>query len=85
MSRLQQSAKPLIVPLLTGQWPHLGAAEQQTLAAWAAMFTMVVELLDPQTNAHTFADRQAFSIGQKPLARISHTVEPAFDFDVCLA
>jgi len=49
MSELQARAKPFISALLNDEWPVLDAAAQSTIAAWAAMFAMVVEFADPKT------------------------------------
>jgi hypothetical protein len=44
MSVLQAKAKPILIPLIQGEWKSgLSVQEQTTLAAWAAMYTMVRE------------------------------------------
>lgn len=60
MSRLQSAAKPLIGELLQGKWRDLSRLEQCTLAAWATMFAMVVEYLDPRTVAISQEQRTEF-------------------------
>lgn len=43
MSKLQKITKPLLIPFLRGDWIALSAIDQQKLATWATMFTMVRE------------------------------------------
>jgi hypothetical protein len=43
MSVLQSAAKPLLIPLMQGDWRPYNPAEQRILALWATMFTMVFE------------------------------------------
>jgi hypothetical protein len=47
MSKLQQRAKPILLPLIRGERTTLGLAAQQTAAAWIAMAVMVAEFDDP--------------------------------------
>lgn len=51
MSGLQKKTKPILTAFIEGNWRKLTPAEQRTLAAWAAMFTMAVEYGDPETAA----------------------------------
>ena len=46
MSRLQEHAKPILVPLIQDDWPEIDESAQALFAAWAAMFTMVFEFAD---------------------------------------
>jgi hypothetical protein len=66
MSRLQTRAKPLLIPLIGGEWPPLSGYEQKTIAAWATMFTMVVEFADPNTLTIPFQQRDHFRLTQTP-------------------
>lgn len=47
MGRLQQTAKPFLVPMLTGEPIALHRNGQTAISAWAAMFTMTAEYMDP--------------------------------------
>ncbi|MEY9883937.1 hypothetical protein [Bradyrhizobium sp. USDA 329] len=66
MSDLQNAAKPLITELLSGKWRDFSSDEQETLAAWATMFTMVVEYKDPATVAISQEHRSEFCKSRKP-------------------
>jgi hypothetical protein len=66
MSRLQEAAKPKLVPLLRGTWSGLSASDCPAISAWAVMFTIIVERLDLSTAAVTAAERRAFSLDRRP-------------------
>jgi hypothetical protein len=68
MSRLQEAAKPNLVPLLRGTWSELSAGNCEAIAAWAVMFTIIVERLDLSTAAVTAAERTAFYRHPRPPA-----------------
>jgi hypothetical protein len=51
MSILQSSVKHTLIPHLHGQWPDKGLTDQRILAAWASMFTMVIEFKHAPTIA----------------------------------
>ena len=57
MSRLQLSAKPIIVDFLTLGKLDLSAMSRQTLGAWAAMFSMVYERAEPLLANSTVIER----------------------------
>ena len=59
MSRLQESAKPVLVPMLLGQPTLLYRRQQQLLARWAAMFVMTNEFatLHPEKISISQSDR----------------------------
>lgn len=57
MSTLQEAAKPIVVPLLTGEDIKLGRKEQRILAAWIAMAIMCSEFGDPTRVAISQDDR----------------------------
>jgi hypothetical protein len=59
MSRLQTQVKPILLPMLQGRWPEINSPwERRILAAWAVMFTMVVEFADLNTQATSFSERE---------------------------
>jgi len=68
MSDLQTAAKPLIAQLLSGKWREFSREEQETLAAWATMFTMVIEYVDPGTVAISQEHRSEFCKTSQPPA-----------------
>jgi hypothetical protein len=68
MGRLQEVAKPKLVPLLRGTWSELSAGDCEALSAWAVMFTIIVERLDVNTAAVTAAERRVFSLDRRPPA-----------------
>lgn len=43
MSRMQEAAKPHLIPLFDGRWPELSTPNQITIAKWVAMATMTAE------------------------------------------
>lgn len=57
MSRLQEQAKPFLVPLITGVDTPLHRRAQRTLAAWIAMTIMVAENIDRTLVAVDQKDR----------------------------
>lgn len=65
MSGLQNKAKPILIPMLTGRLPCLSSAHQEAIAAWAAMFTMVYEFADRRTMVVSQEARQRFKENQK--------------------
>lgn len=58
MSNLQRAAKPILVPLIEGNWHLLAEASCEILAAWVAMTTAVLEFADETTIAVTAEDRR---------------------------
>src|SRR6266852_2905824 len=66
MSRLQQTAKPLLIPLVTGQAVRLDAQAQQVIAVWCAMSVMTAEFL-----SH---DRQAISLDERRSIKATQSV-----------
>ena len=59
MSRIQNAAKPYLVPLIQGRRVTLNAAAQRALAAWCAMVTMTGDYLprDPSAIAISQTER----------------------------
>ena len=47
LSRIQEEAKPILIPLIRGQRSALGENAQKKLSAWCAMATMTAEYIDP--------------------------------------
>jgi hypothetical protein len=60
MSVLQKTAKPILLPFILGEWPHLASAEQQILAAWITMFVMVLEKSLEPVETITPEERRTF-------------------------
>jgi len=67
MSRLQQKAKPIMLPLINDEWRELDVDSQRILAAWITMFTMVIEFAHPMTAGVTAEHRRLFLNNQQPL------------------
>ncbi len=68
MSQMQEQAKPFLVPRLQDNWSEpLGENGQRIIAAWAAMFTMVIDQADQSTIAISPKERSAFRISREPL------------------
>jgi hypothetical protein len=68
MSRLQNAAKPILAPCIKGDWSKpMNDEEQAIIAAWATMFTMVLERADPNTIATSQTDRTALMQSSKAL------------------
>jgi len=67
MSGLQDQVKPILLPILEGGWPgEISAWERRIVAAWAAMFTMVVEFSDLDTQVTPFRDRERLRLTLEP-------------------
>ena len=66
MSILQNRVKPILTPHLAGHWPDKCDSDQKILAAWATMFTMVVEFKHIPTVTVNQKQRQDFSLIQIP-------------------
>jgi hypothetical protein len=66
MSRLQTLAMPILLPLLLSNKKMLSLRKQTILAAWATMFTMVYENVNPEFAATTADQRQIFMNTQVP-------------------
>ncbi|MGB7415433.1 MAG: hypothetical protein WA902_14600 [Thermosynechococcaceae cyanobacterium] len=49
MSKLQQSTKPHLVPLIRGDWTRVSSESIKLISAWSAMFSIVYEYADPKT------------------------------------
>jgi hypothetical protein len=58
MSRLQERAKRIVLPLVTGQQIELSTQDQRTLAFWCAMSAMTAEFLNPSRIAISPEDRE---------------------------
>lgn len=66
MSRLEERAKPFLIPLLTGEWTELSPEGQELVSAWIAMVTMVNEFGDPSNIGISAAERAKFMRTQEP-------------------
>jgi hypothetical protein len=64
MSQLQSEAKPLLVPLINGEFYKLLPNEIEAISRWAAMFTMVVEFKNKAGVAVSQEQRDSFKITQ---------------------
>lgn len=66
MSRLQQSAKPFLLPYIKGKWPRPGRPARKVISSWATMFAMVVEFGDEESSVVPQIERQVFRRDQQP-------------------
>jgi hypothetical protein len=57
MSQLQENSIRILRPLIMGDWQPIVEADQEILAAWIAMTTMVIDFADLRTQAVSLADR----------------------------
>ena len=71
MSQLQQRAKPLLLPMILGQWRPLSPAEQETLATWMTMSVIVRETAHKPTATTSRQDREAFRQSPRPFVNWS--------------
>jgi hypothetical protein len=58
MSRLQEKAKPYLLPLVLGQTTAMDVTAQGIVAAWVAMTVMVAEYFNPSMAAVSYAQRR---------------------------
>jgi hypothetical protein len=66
MGKLQERAKPRLLPLMQSEVTAFDAGVQETIAAWIAMFTMVAEHFDPRKVVSTQAEREYLRKNRKP-------------------
>lgn len=66
MSRLQQSAKPFLLPYIQGKWPRPGRPTRKVISSWATMFAMVVEFGDEESAVVPQVERQVFMRDLQP-------------------
>jgi hypothetical protein len=66
MSRLQNRAKPILIPLLTGESATLSILDQQIIAAWATMTVMVGEYIKAETAVITQSERDHLRLTNTP-------------------
>jgi hypothetical protein len=66
MSRLQSSAKPILVPMLEGRDIVLLKNSQTILAAWVGMTVMVAEFASRDKVAIPYSDRVFLRMNQRP-------------------
>lgn len=60
MSVLQKKSKPILVPLLLGDWSKCRRTDLKILAQWTVMFVMVSQYIDPATAVIPFDVRERF-------------------------
>ena len=68
MSRLQQAAKPVLLPLIQGDPTRLSRQNQRLVARWATMSVMTSDFIDPNKQAVPIEDRRQFSKTGEPPA-----------------
>jgi hypothetical protein len=66
MSRLEEAAKPLLVPLILGGSALLGAEDRQLLATWALLRVIMAEYIDPTQISAPEAHRRWVFKERKP-------------------
>lgn len=67
MSKQQQFAKPIAVPLILGESAKVSRAGQRTLAIWIMMTVMVSEFSDPDLGGIPAQDRHLLRLFQHPV------------------
>lgn len=60
MSRLEESVRPVLTPLIVGAEASLSASDQELLFRWLTLKVMVAEHDSPELAAITQAERRAF-------------------------
>jgi hypothetical protein len=76
MSDVQNKAKPILIPFLTGEWPQLTYAQQVVLATWAIVFNMVYERGGPPEN---------YAISQEDRDHVRNHQTPPSNWHVAIA
>lgn len=66
MSRIQDRAKPWLIPFTRREWPDLPPEAIEPIAAWACLLTMVVEFMNPGTMSNRPSDRRLFMERMSP-------------------
>jgi hypothetical protein len=66
MSRLETSAKPILIPLISGQYGVLDRHRQEVLATWIAMKLMTCEFSDPEDIATPEVERSLLMGRRRP-------------------
>ena len=66
MSQIQNEAARLLKPYTQTKFMSVSDQEQQNLATWATVFTMVIEYYDPPTIVATFGERSSVQSTRKP-------------------
>lgn len=66
MSVLQQSTKPVLLPLIEGQRAVLTREQQRIMATWLTMWSMVYENCQPETIAIPQTERETFWQTRQP-------------------
>jgi hypothetical protein len=58
MSKLQESAKPILIPLIKGEHAILDRDSQAVISAWVSMAVIVADSAEPDKSAIHETDRQ---------------------------
>jgi hypothetical protein len=66
MSRLQQAAKPHLIPYIEGRWARPNRIARKLISSWATMFAMVVEFGDEPSAVVPPIERQVFMRDLRP-------------------
>lgn len=66
MSRLQQAAKPHLLPYIMGKWPRPNRLARKVISSWATMFSMVIEFADGPSRIVPLVERNTFSKDLRP-------------------
>jgi hypothetical protein len=66
LGRLQEAVKPLLIPLVNGEWRLLAPWERKTLALWMSLLAMVWEFADVTSQTTTQAEREEFCSTLEP-------------------
>lgn len=66
MSRLQQAAKPHLLPYIQGRWTKPGRDARRLISSWATMFAMVVEFGDEPSAIVPPIEREIFMRDRRP-------------------
>lgn len=89
MSRLQEDAKPFLVPMLRGNVVQLHKKAQTLVAGWVTMMVMVAEHLNDEMVAVPLSDRQFLRCTKRPpdhwriwIGRHHRNIHPLFNHNV---
>lgn len=70
MGKLQENAKYILIPLITGDVKILNQIEQSVLATWSTMAVMVAEYFEPRSVTFTAAERRYLMDRHHPPANV---------------
>jgi hypothetical protein len=66
MSRIESQVKPYLLDIMTGAKTPLGVPEQEIVATWIVLFTIVAEFTDKKTLAIPAIDRETLRTQSLP-------------------